>query len=449
MYDPSGNYPPPGAPYPPPSSEPYYPPPPGYGAPQYAPPATAPAWAAPPVKRRSRTPIYVAVAAVAVVVLLVLLLLTGVLNLSPSGKNGGGGGGAPTALTYRQALNVANSSLASRGGSTSWQVAFAQMVDPGVVFNQPFWGPCRLMGFSPNGTGLLGQGTAYLWYFTFVSVPFQTTWAHQVTMTVWNDSGTVQVQLDPEGVCSSFAAPLPANLTDSGTAQAQAQLDGGSTFLSAHPLSSVTGVSEMVYLSYPNVVPEWWFSYSSAVPSTPGTYAFSSLTVFLRGDNGHLLRDYWYNGTTTVRSSHLNAYPVTFSVVSSGSSAGSVAYFENLSLSIPSTPLMTTTNLSLALLEPNSTYLNPGAVSFCAPPYTGCILPPAGGGWDALLRSSSANLDIYPACEFCTSWNGFAGSVSVSSGYTLELVSSFPLSGSGDILRAYSYGAATTGQVTL
>ncbi len=427
-----------------PGGEPY-----GYpGAPPSPPPPPPPHA---PSRSRHRGALVAVAAIVLVLILIIGLGYVGVLpiGIAPGGGgNGGqGGGGTPTALTYREALAVANSSVVHSRPGGPWQVARAEAYQIGAAVHFPLRSPCSLEGYAPNSTSLMGTGSADLWYIGFVSVPF-TSWSHALYVSVWNDSGVLTAQVDPVGWCSAFGIynPVPWNVSDSPALMVQASAWGGTSFLRSHPYSSVQfGVS----LSYNGpgygVEPVWSVQYQSIYPRTGGPYSY--LYLDFQANTLALLSSTWGNGTAGGTNTHPMPFQVTFARGSQGSSGAGSVYYDNVSFT--ATPQgMSTFNLSLSIQQANATLVNSGAPGTCTPPFTSCSAP-AGGGWIAVLRSAAgAPVDEYPSSAGSTSWS-FVGSVPISGTMTLELLSTFPLAGSGDTIRAWSYYDDTSGQVVL
>lgn len=393
-------------------------------------------------------------AVVAIVLILILIIGLGYVGVLPigiapvgGGNGGGGGSGTPTALTYREALNVANSSVVHNRPGGPWQVAQARAYQLGAGAQFPLRSPCGFEGYDPNSTSLMGTGSAYLWYIGFVSIPF-TSWSHALYVSVWNDSGVLTAQVDPVGWCPSFGIYnlVPWNVSDSPALMVQANARGGTSFLRSHPYSSVLFDVSLSYMGpgY-GVEPVWSVQYQTYYLRTGGPYSY--LYLDFEANTLALLSSTWGNGTAGGTNTHPMPFQLTFAHGSQGSSAAGGVYYDNVTFSA-SPQGMTTFNLSLSIQQANLTLVNTGAPGTCNSPFTTCTAP-AGGGWIAVLRNAAgAPLDAYPSSAGSTSWS-FVGTVPISGTMTLELLSTFPLAGSGDTMRAWSYNDDTSGQIVL
>ncbi len=385
---------------------------------------------------------------VALVAVLLVLNLAGLIPfpipLKGGSPSGGGGGGTPTTLTFRQAEVIANQTASQRGGS--WGIGYAMAVqDPTAIPPQPL-APCNLLSYSPPSGSLIGGGNAYVWGFEFLSLPF-TGIPKALFVVVDNDTGTVNSQVNDYQLCPGISysayAPITSTVADSPAAVAAAQAHGGTTFLGAHPSSDVLISLEWVSVNSISWTADWAIEYFG--PCTGGPRA--ALELMFNATTLVLDQDVWSNATcypapTTV-------YPVTFASAGSGSSGTSV-YYTNVT--IGATNGLTTSNLGLAILQPNRTLVIPGQLpTGCViSSFSGCGGPPTGGGWYIMMMGGSSILATYPELPRDISWFTYdQAPVGISGAITLVIVSTFPLSGSGDTLAAFDWEYDVSGSTTL
>lgn len=442
---PPGTYPQPPDYYPQPSG--YYPQEPSYGypppgQPPYPPPYATQPLPQPPPRRRHTAAIAV-VGVVAIVVVLVLLLnFVGVFTIAGLPQSGSKGPGPTAGLSYHQAEDIANSTAASRGGT--WQVAYASMFEVPTGEDEPNPAPCELSGYI-GAESSPGNGLSPYWFMVYLTTPY-TYWSHGLFIAVYNGTGKVTTQVDPIPYCPGIEYPLggllPSNLSDSPAAMAQAQADGGATFMADNPGASIFATAASPSTSGGA---EWVFQYSGDCTTVDSTT--SIFEVLLGGSNLTELYHGSSTGTCTPFSAQ-HTYKVSFGSSTGGQVASGSLYYDNLTIS--SSPAdLDLENLSLGILESNLTLVDAGAAPCFPPSFSGCGAP-EGGEWYALLVPAGGGPDAaYPDTASSASWDD-SGNAVLSGAVTLEIVSTFPLSGSGDTIVAFTLSQANvTGTSTL
>lgn len=391
----------------------------------------------------------VVVAVVAVVAVLLALNFTGIFVFIPGTGPTTPPAASSSELTFAQAENIANSTASARGGT--WEASLATSIQSTQAFNVPGTAPCNLYGYSPASSSVGGNGEAYVWGFIYLATPWTFEQPDkQLFIVVQNGTGTVTTQLNPEAECPGISypaiGPLPSNITNSPAAAAKLNAVGGAGFLASYPSASLDLLAGALSTGLSSWDPVWIAEYVSSCSTLNSR--ITDFSAELEGTDLNVMSHGWSNESCTGQSEP--SYPVSFTKVSSGASTVGSVFYDNYTLSAPSG--LTTADLGLAILQSNKTLVEPGAIPLgCAlPPFTGCGGASSTGGWYALLLSGGAIVGAYPGLQDETGWDTGGTSVPISTSLTLELVSTSPLSASGDSLVAFTWDdAVVSGSATL
>jgi hypothetical protein len=385
--------------------------------------------------------------AVVIVVLLLVLNLMGLISvpfLPGGGASSSSASGNPTALTYHQAEGIASQTASQRGGS--WAVAYAEAFQTPTAFNPDSEAPCDVWTYSPSAPSLVGSGSAYSWGFEFESLPL-TGIPKGLFILVSNDTGTVNTQVNVFNFCPGIdfptRGPLPQSVSGSVAATQAAGTRGGTSFLSAHPQSGTVLMLGGISVNGSAWVTAWVMEYLGACTSGTSSLLILELNATTLSLLGTIAT------TATCGAGSIGSSQVTFGKLGSSSSQGTL-YYTNLT--IAATNNLNTTGLGLAILEPNRTLVYPGQMPLGCylGSLTGCGGAPTSGGWYAMIVSGGAVMAAYPNTAASVSWNTYSGSpVGISGAETLVIVSTFPLSGSGDTMVAFSWTDSVSGSVVL
>jgi hypothetical protein len=385
---------------------------------------------------------------VAVLTFVAGLFVGGVIVHASSSSSSSGSGS--TVWTYSQAKHVADAKANASG--SGWVPVIGAGIDtPYDTLVPPSSGPPGCVGpgfYIPAYSGNISKGEAPFWLFEYLQNPTQIA-PSELLVLVENGSASVLIDLPAGTTCSQYLGntpPLPASVVDSPTILANAQAAGGASYLAGETGATVT------------------FEVSGGVggsPPAPATWQVVYMACSFYGVGGAtgthttFLADFYAsNGTessvTTGTQTCVGDHPYTIGL-SAGQSGSlpSGAYYANYSVTIAA-PLPLT-DLSLVIQSPGGSSVYPASDGCYAAQVWACSSPAS--GWYATLTAAGILQATFPSAFLSPpGWIGVGvGAITnIQSGETLTLVSTTPLSSTGDVLAMLgANGAVVNSHTTL